>query len=149
MGFLGEGTQPAVSPTLNGFLALFLHKKRAVVSEVGLGMEKCFKRKKENQFCLLFLKLIVSRLGFLGLGLIRFRSGTGWGLDTLRRKIPVESRLGLKRFLNMGLNHKYRLADLFDFDLRRLLGQFGYLFAFGLEWRQAAFALPFLPRHLR
>ena len=48
MGFLGGDFSLEVSPTLNGFLVLFLHKKRAVVSEVGLGMEKCFKRKKEN-----------------------------------------------------------------------------------------------------
>ena len=49
MGFLGEGTQPAVSPTLNGFLALFLHKKRAVVSGVGLIVEVVFNRYKDNQ----------------------------------------------------------------------------------------------------
>jgi len=49
VGFLGEGTQPEVSPTLNGFLALFLHKKRAVVSEVGLIVEVGYYRDNENQ----------------------------------------------------------------------------------------------------
>ncbi|MCL2822158.1 MAG: hypothetical protein FWD86_03040, partial [Firmicutes bacterium] len=49
VGSLGEGTQPAVSPTLNGFLALFLHKKRAEVNEMGLIVEVGINRKSENQ----------------------------------------------------------------------------------------------------
>jgi len=49
VGFLGGDFSLEVSPTLNGFLVLFLHKKRTVVSGVGLIVEVGFNRQKENQ----------------------------------------------------------------------------------------------------
>ena len=62
MGFLGEGTQPEVSPTLNGFLVLFLHKKRTVVSGVGLIADVGFYRYRENQLKINFIQKYTKKL---------------------------------------------------------------------------------------